>query len=348
LSARAPLSPLTLSAAGSAATADFLPGRGCTCVSAVLESAGGPVAVVWSPEGFSEEGARPTSGGIPILAPYPGRLPATTLWFEGSAYELEPRDAFGRPMHGFACDRPWRIVDRASDRFTAEFLLSRDASDRLGRWPADFRLTATWQLARSSLSCTLALEPLGRMPAAFGLHPYCPLPILPGSDPEACSLELPAALWQPQREMLPSGSLAPAAHRIGFPGRVPLDGVALDDVFTGLAFAPSPTGPLATARLVDPSGAAIAVDWTEAFTACVLFTPPHRRAVCIEPYTCLPGGAVPSGRSMPAGGESSAGRDGVPGERPGTANPLDVSRGWRVLDPGETLAGRMTIRLDGC
>jgi aldose 1-epimerase len=328
LPADAPLSILTLSRAGSSATAGFLPGRGCTCVSAVLESANGPVAVVWSPDGFREEGARPTSGGIPILAPYPGRLPATTMRFEGSGYALEPRDAFGRPMHGFAHDRPWRLVDRAADRFTADFLLSRDAPDRLGRWPADFRLTATWQIAPSSLSCTLALEALGRMPAAFGLHPYFPLPILPGSDPDACSLELPAGLWQPQEEMLPAGPLRSSANRIGLPGPVPLGGVVLDDVFTGLAFTPSPIGAVTTARLVDPLGAAIAVDWTEAFTTCVLFTPPHRRAVCIEPYTCLPGGG------------------GLPTAGAGSETPFDASRGWRVLDPGQTLTGTMTIRLD--
>jgi galactose mutarotase-like enzyme len=47
----------------------------------------------------------------------------------------------------------------------------------------------------------------------------------------------------------------------------------------------------------------------------VVFTPPSGRAVCIEPYTVLPG----------AGG-------------------FEADRGWRVLETGESLTASMTIQ----
>ena len=30
--------------------------------------------------------------------------------------------------------------------------------------------------------------------------------------------------------------------------------------------------------------------WDEACEVCVIYTPPHREAICMEPYTLVPGG----------------------------------------------------------
>lgn len=310
---------LAIGSPGTQAAAVFFPQRGCTCVSATLEGSAGPISVVWAPDDFTQPAGRPTSGGIPILAPYPGRLASTTIEFEDRQYELEPRDTFGRPMHGFAHDRPWRLLSRSVDRFTAEFVLSRDAPERLDRWPADFRLSATWCISRESLSCTLELEALGRMPAGLGLHPYLPIPIRSGMDRERCELEIPATRWQPQKDMLPTGPLESVPRRVDFPGRTTLADMVFDDVFTGLTFVGKGAESHATAMLVDPSGDALLVEWTDLFSACVLFTPPHRQAVCIEPYSCLPG-----------------------------AGAFDERKGWRILEPSETLNGTMTLRLKEC
>jgi aldose 1-epimerase len=307
-----PLEPVTLHCPGSTAAAVILPGRGNACATATLAQGGVARRVVWSDDDYTAPESRPTSGGIPILCPYPGRLASTTMEFRGRKLELEPRDAFGRPMHGLVHERAWRVIDRRDAALTAEFRLSREAPDLLARWPADFRLVATWTLAPSMLSLALRLEPFGAMPAALGLHPYLPLPLVPGADAERCRLEVPARRWQPQHDLLPSGSLRPACERIGFPGSVPLAGVVLDDVFTDL----ESQDRRVTTRLVDPAGAEVRIDFDAAFSACVVFTPPHRRAVCIEPYTALPGTAS-----------------------------FDESLGWRILEAGETLTASMTLSL---
>ena len=46
---------------------------------------------------------------------------------------------------------------------------------------------------------------------------------------------------------------------------------------------------LVRTRLTDPaSGRALTQTFEPAFTQCVVYTPGHRQAICIEPYTCVP------------------------------------------------------------
>ena len=47
----------------------------------------------------------------------------------------------------------------------------------------------------------------------------------------------------------------------------------------------------------------------EMFRECVVYTPPHREAICIEPYPCVP----------------TAAELGIKG----------ISAGWQLLDSGE-------------
>jgi len=309
-----PPATVELVSPGSAARATIVVGRGAACGPAWLDDRGTPRQVVWVPEGYLEAGARPTSGGIPILCPYPGRLATTTIEFEGRRFDLEPKDKLGRPIHGLVHERPWRVTARGAATVTAEYQLSREAPDLLSRWPADFRLVVTWALAPRSLTCDLHLTALGRMPAALGLHPYFPLPLAPGGDTAACRLDVPARQWQPQKDWLPSGPILPAERRVAFPGSVAIGSLEYDDVFTDLVA----QGGIVTSRYVDPAGAiALRVEQDAGCGTIVLFTPPHRRSVCIEPYTCLPGGAT-----------------------------FDPARGWRILDAGAELHCRMTLVLE--
>jgi hypothetical protein len=49
----------------------------------------------------------------------------------------------------------------------------------------------------------------------------------------------------------------------------------------------------------------------------VIFTPPHRKAVCIEPYTVLPGQRT-----------------------------FDTAAGWQILAAGESIGGRYPVSTD--
>ena len=310
-------SPLSVSlqAAGSSARAEILIGRGCACASAILESPQGPRDVLWAPDDYATPAGRPSAGGIPILCPYPGRLASTTMEFQGRSFTLPPGDQFGRPIHGLAHDRPWRIREQTGHSVSAEFRLAIDAPEAVQSWPADFTLSASWTLHPDRLDLDLDLLAHGAMPAALGLHPYHPVPVIPGADTEACQIEIPATRFQPQEQLLPVGSPVPSGQRIAFPGRVSLGGITLDDPFCGLLAEGGGSSGDIVARVVDPaSGAMIRAAWSEAFSACVIFTPPHRRAVCIEPYTVLPGQRT-----------------------------FDTAVGWRILETGEHLGGRYSV-----
>jgi aldose 1-epimerase len=313
-------SPLTvvLQAEGSPARAEILVGRGCACATAVLESPQGTRDVLWAPDDYATSAGRPSAGGIPILCPYPGRLASTTMEFQGRSFSLPPGDQFGRPIHGLAHTRPWRILEQTGDSVRAEFRLSIDAPDAVDSWPADFTLTATWALFPDRLDLDLDLLAHGTMPAALGLHPYHPVPVIAGGDTDACQIEIPATRFQPQEQLLPVGDTVPASDKIAFPGRVALGGVALDDPFYGLlAEADGSPEPIVT-RVIDPaSGATIRAEWSAEFSACVIFTPPHRKAVCIEPYTVLPGQRT-----------------------------FDTAAGWQILAAGERLGGRYSVSTD--
>ena len=313
------LETVTIRDPDSGAVAEFLPGRGFTCCSARLPVDGRLIEAVWCPAGFRESDARASSGGIPILCPYPGRLASTDMEFEGQRLDLEPADPLGRPIHGFAHDRPWEVREATDSTVTAAFRLSTNAPERLARWSADFEVAAEWSVAGSELTGKLTLTALGRMPVALGLHPYLPVPLVAGADGEACLLDVPARLWQPQQELLPVGPLAASSQRAAFPGRMPLAGRAFDDVFTGLDVtepADGGTSQVVTAVIDPAAGIAAELAFDATFSVCVLFTPPHREAVCIEPYTVLPG-----------------------------ASAFEQARGWKILNAGESLAATVRLRL---
>jgi aldose 1-epimerase len=59
----------------------------------------------------------------------------------------------------------------------------------------------------------------------------------------------------------------------------------LDNVFGGLKF----ENHRAAATVHDPkTGRTMTMTFDDQFAACVVYNPPHRQAVCIEPYTTLP------------------------------------------------------------
>jgi len=59
-----------------------------------------------------------------------------------------------------------------------------------------------------------------------------------------------------------------------------------DTVFTNVR--PDADGMVRT-RLADPAtGRTLTQTFDSSFTQCVIYTPGHRQAICLEPYTCVP------------------------------------------------------------
>jgi len=309
---------------------------GLNCFSFQVQRDAASIELLWAADNFREGNERPSGSGIPILFPFPGRLGGETFRFEGREYQLAAGDGRGNAIHGFLHTRPWRVLRQEAHLLEAQFTASLDDASILERWPGDFEVTATYTIENERLTLELCLMNPGDQPCPWGLglHPYFRVPIEPmdtagDGDPSqrlvrgaACQLQVPVAKAWELQDMLPTGEVVEASDIEGTGGGDLSAGIAigdrhLDDVFTQVALVDG----VATSRITDPaSGRTIQVTGDDTFRECVLYTPGHREAVCIEPYSC-----VPDAYSLAERG---------------------VETGLRILQPGESHQTRMTIALE--
>jgi aldose 1-epimerase len=303
------LEPVTLTDSDTGATAQILSGFGFNCYSFRPVVRGEAIEVLWSEPAFSSGETKPSHSGIPILFPFPGRLRGSHLAYEGHIYPLGSDDGLGNGIHGFVLNRPWRIIEMLPQRTTGEFQASVDEPGLIKRWPADFRLTVSYELRGNSLRCDLQVNNPGpgRLPFGLGLHPYFRLPLGVAGRADDCRVTVPVAEYWELQNMLPTGRRLPATERADLAKTMRFADMRLDDVFTGLTTA----GGEVRSTVEDPhSGRRLELVFDAAFRECVVYNPPHREAVCIEPYTC-----VPDEYELQAGG---------------------IDAGLRVLDAGES------------
>ena len=240
----------------------------------------------------------PTRSGVPILFPFPNRIRAGRFTWGGKEYALPINDPQERnASHGFVCSRPWRIVSagaatadsgEACACLQGEFHSATDAPDARRLWPADYALTATYLLFEDELSLHVEVRNPDTVPLpfGFGLHPYFRLP----ADRAVIKLPLSAdslVRWVLE-DCLPTGEQRPLEGKdrvLVEPGlSAPAPGTHWDEAYrlTG------PTGRGLEGWLIDPAAdLAIGCRTLGGFRDVVLFTPPHREAVCLEPYTCV-------------------------------------------------------------
>jgi aldose 1-epimerase len=274
--------------AASGATARILASLGFNCFSWQPVLADGPREMLWADADFERGDKRPSASGIPLLFPYPGRIGGAAFTFDGRTYQLEPGDAFGNAIHGFVLDRPWRVVEQSASRVVGEFQASVEDCSILERWPADFRIRVSYEVRGRELVSDIRYENAGSgpLPCGFATHTYFRLPLTEGGDPEQTRVCVPATETWLAEQMLPTGQKGPTTGDIDLAGGGPLAGRKFDTYLTGLR--PDADGRIRT-RLTDAAnGRAVTQSFDKAFTQCIVYTPPHRQAICLEPYTCLP------------------------------------------------------------
>ncbi len=309
---------ITLKDETAGASARILPGLGFNCFEWQLSHAGRRVDVLWAAADFAAGSERPSGSGIPLLFPFPGRIPGTRFRWEGREYPLVAGDGRGNAIHGFVLDRPWRVLQSSATRVVGEFHASRDDPSLRDRWPADFRIRVDYELTATALKSQITIDnPDDKpLPCGLGTHPYFRLPLGGGSADE-CLVQLPVTRRWELVDMLPTGRCLAVDDAAALQAGRPFAELQLDDVFSGLQFADG----LCRASIHDPgSGTRLRLLFDDVFRECVVYTPPHREAICIEPYTCVPGAY-----ELQARGE-------------------DV--GWRVLPPGEAIVARVEMQLD--
>lgn len=267
---------------------------------------------------------RPTRSGIPVLFPFPNRIRAGHFQWRGRDYQLPLNDPTMRnAIHGFVCQRPWRISRQGTDAESAwvegEFLGSRDAADASDLWPADYRLRLCYRLTRSGLRIETTVDNPDRVPLPFGLgyHPYFRLGA--SSSAESWVQVKASAHWELQ-ENLPTGTRLPIDAARDLRAARLVAGLSLDDILTGLDESETTADGLVLRGCLGWTEGVPALRlWTApAFRELVVFTPPHRQAVCLEPYTCL--------------------TDAINLAQQG------IDKGWRVLEPGQSWSATVLLQ----
>lgn len=282
-----------------------LPGFGFNCFRFTAVADGGEIEVLWAEDGFETGAGRPSGSGIPILFPFPGRIGGTTLEYGGRTYRLEAGDGRGNAIHGFVLNRPWRVIERSDQHVVGQFQASVDEPALGECWPGDFRITVAYRLAGNALAIEARLENPGDtpLPMGFGVHPYFRVPfaaagVVNREAADRCRVRVPAAEYWELAEMLATGGRLPAADRGSLASGIDFADTNFDDVFTTLGF----DGDWCTATISDPArGRTLRVSFDRAFRECVVYNPPHREAICIEPYTCVPGAIALAERGIDAG-----------------------------------------------
>lgn len=255
----------------------------------------------------------PTRSGQPILFPFPGRLRDGRLTLDGKTYQLPLNDSTKQhAIHGFTPRNPWRVTGSAGGAdgasITGEFQLTKDLPESAALWP-DFVLSVTYRLFPNKLrvDAKVTNPGPGRLPFGLGYHGYFQLP---GADADIGTSVLQAnvaEIWDAENN-LPTGTRSKPPSELDFQTPKPIGATALDNVFGGVTGSQR-DGLTEIAVLTHPTATgALRVLADAAFRELVLFTPAHRKAVAIEPYTC----------SADAGNFAARG----------------IDSGWRVLDPG--------------
>lgn len=280
---------IRIQAPDSDAYAEVAPAKGFNCFRWCVPWNGQQLELLSMQDGFLEGRQPPTRSGIPILFPFAGRLRGMQYVWRGKPYDLSGcayNDGQGNAIHGFVLNRPWRVLASTHASVRGEFQGSIDAPESLAAWPADYRITAEYEVRSDELALTLELANLGpdAMPLSLGLHPYFALP-LAGNQAGGCRVRVPArAHWQ-STGMLPTGELCSSEQVQELAAGRPFAGMQYDDVFQ-LA---EPQGAWHHAEIVDPSGGCrVAIEFDASFPHCVVFNPPHRDTVCVEPYSAIP------------------------------------------------------------
>jgi aldose 1-epimerase len=238
---------------------------------------------------LTELQSKPQLCGIPFLAPWANRLEEDSYYVNGKRYLLNAalgnirRDPNQRPIHGLlAFSSAWEVVSLKADNRSAEATSRLEFwryPDLMAQFPFAHNIQMTYRLEEGILEVETLLENLSRdpMPVAVGFHPYFRVHDSSRDDWKVYIAAQDQLLLSPQ--LLPSGEKAPLAG----PNPVPLRSKSLDNAFVSL--------------IRDASGKAhfrlegrrqrVTVSFGQKFTVAVIWGPPGRDFVCIEPMAAV-------------------------------------------------------------
>lgn len=209
-------------------------------------------------------------GAYPLI-PFSNRVAEGRFGFANERYQLEPNFR-GEPhaIHGNAWMRAWRVLRR--DQAAAVLALDHaPPEDPAGQWPFRYHAEIEYALRDDGLVVTLRVRNTDTRPQPMGLgfHPFLP------RDPDMALGFSAGSVWHVGPDALPDARLAVEGGYRFEPMRAVADGPPLDSCYagwTGTAFVRWPN-----------RGLALTITAGAPFRHLVVFTPPGRDYVAVEP-----------------------------------------------------------------
>lgn len=228
---------------------------------------------------------KPTRSGLPILFPFPNRIRDGQFTWRGRGYQLPLNCPTGRnAIHGFTTNASWApLVSLEEDSATLTGVFDFTGNQPL--WPASGRLTVDLRLSPNTLELTARVDSSSEtLPFGLGYHPYFKVGPF-GGDSAIVSLAAEKT-WE-LRDSLPTGVRQDPEPNKDLRHGIPFNSLSLDDAFTQLTPHPSTNGLGWFGGLQHPDRATkLDLFVSPEFREAVAFTPPHRRSIALEPYTC--------------------------------------------------------------
>lgn len=284
------MSVLTLTDPTTGSTARIAPELGFNCFQFTARVRDWTISVLEADPAFAEGKLRQSGHGIPILFPFPNRIRDSRFKWDGREYvipgDVGLHDKNGHAIHGFCLDRPWRVIARGERFAVGQFQLSIDAPERRSLWPADFIIEVKYEMRGGSLRCDIRVENPDSVPLpwGFGTHPYFRVPLDENSRLANCLVEVPANREWMLIDCLPTGELRDVPAEKDLREGEYLDLLKLDDVLSSLD---AENGVIESAIFDEAAGLQVTQRCGSDFREYVVFTPPNRPCVCLEPYTCV-------------------------------------------------------------
>ncbi len=302
-------------------TAQILPELGFNCYQFQAIVDGQCIDVIDSHPEFASGNQRPSSSGIPILFPFPNRIANAHYKWEGISYDLPAEktyhDQSGNAIHGFCLDLPWRVIAHEETYAIAQFQLSIDGKHRLKYWPGDIFIEVKYEVRGAALRAEFRIGNPGQtsVPWGLGTHPYFKVPLSEQGTLNNCLIEAPATEEWVLENNVPTGVKKTISKSHDLREGAWLDQLKLDHVLSGL---PEETEQYECLIMDEQGGLIVSQDYDSLFSELVVYTPPERNCVCLEPYSCVTN-AINLTRQ-------------------------DVETGMRVLPPGSEIKTWIEIR----
>ncbi len=294
------------------AAAQIVPALGANCIAfrAPPVGAAGPLVDLLPPlSGVADIGPTGYMSGNPILFPFPSRMRQGRFTFEGQTNQLDVDPDNGHHIHGLVATQPWAVERAAGGSAGAVLRTSLDlGTNKTIRRQYNYacRLTVTFTLRDATLTLDSEVHNTGdrTLPMGLGYHPWFPAAFVAGGSRDQAEVQVPGRrIWQLTDELLPTGHTRPVQGRLDLRQPRALAGHAYDHIFTDLvANAPGTLVNWSEATLRNPwAGLEIAVQADASFLQWVLYAPPDRPIVCLEPYTCTGDAANLAARGIESG-----------------------------------------------